>query len=183
MKETRAIYKRGSKWHLDETKYVPLATGIHDVIAKRLDHIHADNKEILGLFSVLGSPFSDQLAHAMLSSYSSLRSKPNIRQVPTDLAMVRYDGGRYSFEHEVVRRAIYDGLVERERREYHHIAAMALTSLRDEEVGHPILSYHYFQANVWDNALIHSPRGVSGGAKKNRRIGKPRFFRTGPSIL
>ena len=155
MRETEAIYEQGSHWHLDETRDMPSAPSMHAVVRSRLEQLPLEERMDLQVLSVLGQSFSLPLASDLLTRCSSANGPAGGRS-PTDLAMVWCDGSMMGFEHEEVRRAIYHSMPAERRRSVHHLTAVTLEGEGGTEVGHSILSYHFFNGNDWKESMDHS---------------------------
>src|SRR5439155_14856439 len=79
---------------------------------------------------------------------------------------------RFAFRHALTRRAVYAGLLARERKALHHLVAEAMERLYAEPLDAHLgdLAYHYSEAGVWGKALDYARRA----GERAQRLYAPR---------
>lgn len=139
------IHERALPWTLAET--VRLAT----------DDLAPDERELLAMAAVLGSRFEFDLLQAALG-LDEAELIDRLRRVVGRRLLVEHDTDEFTFRHELVRDAILDSLLGRERRRLHDAAYDALSSLRPDDYAE--LARHAEGAGCVDNLLALAPKGI-----------------------
>lgn len=98
--------------------------GLTSLVQRRLRWLPAETVDLLRLASLLGTTFS-------LTELGAVTNRPVVEiaawmREATVAGLVSGDGDRLRFRHDVVREAIYDGLVPAERRDLHRAVGQAL---------------------------------------------------------
>ena len=97
---------------------LPLPERILDLVQHRLASLGPEERELLELAAVEGEAFSAEVLAAVLEQrrLSVLR---RLQELERRTRLVQAREGRFLFDHAIVRRALYDGLGDALRREYH----------------------------------------------------------------
>ncbi len=97
---------------------LPLPERILDLVQHRLASLGTEERELLELAAVEGEAFSAEVLAAVLDQrrLSVLR---RLQELERRTRLVQAREGRFLFDHAIVRRALYDGLGDALRREYH----------------------------------------------------------------
>ncbi|MCB9515874.1 MAG: tetratricopeptide repeat protein [Candidatus Latescibacteria bacterium] len=97
---------------------LPLPERIVDLVEHRLAGLAPEERELLELAAVEGEAFSPEVLAAVLEE-RKLRVLRRLQGLERRTRLVQAREGRYLFDHAIVRRALYDGLGDSLRREYH----------------------------------------------------------------
>jgi DNA-binding SARP family transcriptional activator len=134
---------------------------VHDVIARRLDHLSEESRRILVLASVIGREFD----LAMLARVADLSEEelldrldePMAARVISDLSPA---STRLRFSHVLIRDTVYQGLTSARRVRLHRLVVDAVEALRGSEPGPHLaeLAYHSVAAGALDKALDYAKR-------------------------
>lgn len=139
----RAMYETGQlrqscesaqKCHEDgwERERFPLPDSVNHTIHERLDRLEPQTRQVLEAGAVLGYAFDFDLVVR-----TSGRSEEAVLQALETLAarqLLMNRGGRFGFQHDLIRSVSYQGLSYGRRRLLHRRAAEALTQLRPQEL-------------------------------------------------
>lgn len=98
---------------------LPLPERIVDLVQHRLAGLSSEERELLELAAVEGEAFSAEVLAAVLEQ-RRLTVLRRLQDLERRTRLVQAREGRFLFDHAIVRRALYDGLGDTLRREYHH---------------------------------------------------------------
>lgn len=152
----------------------PLATiprSIRRVIRQRLQAVSAEAQMIADLCAVHGRVFDLTLLQ-LLTGFSDERLRERCDELCAAHLAIAGDQGDYFFRHGLVREALYDRLLVRERRRLHERLILGLERLYDKATGGQLatLSYHSYMAGSWRRALRYCRRA----AEDALALGAPR---------
>ncbi len=127
-----------------------LPDSIEGVIATRIDALPAAQRRLLRIASVFGREFE-------LDQVSAVSREPVAIGAELDEMIERVgDGDGYRFVHAMYRDVAYEGLPFRQRRRLHGEVAGVLRSEADDADIAPLLSLHYSEARLHDEAWRYS---------------------------
>ena len=101
-----------------ESWELPLPERLQDLVNHRLSSIGDDERELLELAAVEGEAFTAEVLAAVLEE-RKIRILRRLQGLERRTRLVQAREGRFLFDHALVRRALYEGLGEEIRREYH----------------------------------------------------------------
>lgn len=107
-----ALAKDPEQWEL------PLPERLQDLVKHRLAAVDEDERELLELASVEGEAFTAEVLAAVLEE-RKIRILRRLQGLERRTRLVQAREGRFLFDHALVRRALYEGLGDEIRREYH----------------------------------------------------------------
>ncbi|MEZ4769747.1 MAG: ABC transporter substrate-binding protein [Caldilineales bacterium] len=134
---------------------VPIPETLQGVIAARIDRLHGDTRHVLQLASVIGRIFLYRVLaaiaaeeHALDDRLLALQREELIRE------RARIPELEYIFKHELTREAAYNGILKRQRKQFHRQVAEALERLFPDRVDEMagLLAYHWERAEEFDKA-------------------------------
>jgi tetratricopeptide (TPR) repeat protein/predicted Ser/Thr protein kinase len=169
--------------HLNETgSGGGLPEGIREVILGRVSRLSEPSVRALTLAAVIGREFDLELleAFADIPENDLLDAIDEARQAQLlDEAAGR--PGRYSFHHELIRNALYEGMAATRRVRIHRRIAEALETLSAHSAEPPLadLAYHYTQAAsaaVADRAADYATRAADRMAAALAHEEAARFY-------
>lgn len=141
---------------------LPVPATVRDTIALRVARLDAVARDALAAISVLGVPASTDLLAAIAGQEPEAMLASLERLLQHELARPTEDGRRYTLEHPLVGRVVYEGLPAPRRATWHRRAAVVLQE-RAGEVG-PMaagqLLRHLVAAGASDEELATSAERV-----------------------
>ncbi len=153
-----ALVEAARTWRRFSIPELPLS--VRDSIARRTADLDADTARVLRYAAVIGRRFDfDLLARVTaLPEPDLLRALAQLveRQLIAEEADAPED--RYGFRHELVREAVLEGLLRRERRGMHREVLLALEALHGAETADVVdqLAHHSLQARETERAARYA---------------------------
>ena len=128
---------------------------IEGVILARVDRLDGRAKQLLKLAAVIGRSFSLRVLEAVTQAYPDLLSDVATLKAAQLLADApsSQDPG-FVFCHPLIQQAVYDSLLEVQRRQWHGQVGAAFERLfgdRLQEI-YPLLAHHFACAHDWERA-------------------------------
>jgi class 3 adenylate cyclase len=131
---------------------------VQAVIRARLDRLHHEAKQLVGIASVVGRSFSERiLAHvcggrSFQSALHTLQTQEIIR--PTKAL----PDPEYTFRHILAREVAYDALLNQQRKKLHEDVAAAIETIHSDRLDQyaAILAHHYARSARADKAIEYS---------------------------
>ncbi len=128
-----------------------------ETIRHQLDTLTDEQRDLLAVAAILGSPFEfDLLAAATEASEPELIDR--LRSVVERGVLVEEELDLFRFRHELVREAITESMLGRERRRLHDRSFLALSAVRPNDFAE--LARHARGAGRLDDLVTLAPRGV-----------------------
>ena len=169
---------------------VEIPTSITQTVETQLERLSGDAKQALQFAAVAGQEF-ELNALQRLTGFGETHLTGLVKELIRRRFFEEVSRDRFAFRHTLLRRAIYDSLLIRERQALHqsllHILEESESTLPDAHLAE--LSYHAHQAEAWEAALrygilagqralaLHSPRAAvehfSHAAEAANRLGEP----------
>jgi class 3 adenylate cyclase len=135
LRESGTVYRRGGRWVSGAKRVEDLGipAGIREIISQRLARLSTDCRRTLALAAAIGREFPSKI----LESVAGQRTEAVSRALDEALAaeMIHSDeGGRYIFEHPVMREILYGELDANERLDLHDRIGTALEAFYDDDL-------------------------------------------------
>jgi serine/threonine protein kinase len=161
------LLRQGGRWRLKEgglseaeLAALPLPTGIHGLMLRRLGGLEPDLRRLVNLASVIGREADLDLLARASGSPDDLagldQTMHRVRELVRLQILDSLEGGRYRFVHDKLREAAYGAIPLDERLELHReVARLLEDTLRDRKDAPPFgeLGHHFTQGQLWDKAI------------------------------
>jgi len=155
--EQDIVYQEGDRWKArDEISNISVPDTIQSVVLARVDRLQSEARYVLQCASVIGRLFRYRLLQHIshqeeqLDSYLTEFERKELvfpeRTVP-EL--------EYAFKHAFTQEATYEGILERQRREFHHRVAEGIEQLYRQRLDEysDELAYHYSRSEDTNKAV------------------------------
>ncbi len=142
------INKIDDKWILDTNiDKINMPSKIYDVIKRRLNRLREDQREILECASVEGEEFRSEILCRVLK-IDRLKLLKNLNKMENKHNIIHSMQKKYRFDHRKIMEALYMGLSDELKQEYHRQIGDSITDLYGDDYGEMIneLAHHYYQA-------------------------------------
>jgi predicted ATPase len=160
-------------WNRKPLSELQIPRSIEDTMHRRAEQLSDAARHVLTVAAVAGQRFDFALLQRLAQSYDSDHPERGERELLSIIKelinaqlLIEESDDRFSFRHALTRRAIYSHLLTRERRSLHLLAAQAIEQMYSDskrlDAHVEELAYHFYEAGVWDKALLYSQRA---GAK------------------
>jgi class 3 adenylate cyclase/tetratricopeptide (TPR) repeat protein/predicted ATPase len=132
---------------------------LEGLITARIDELPDDAKDLLGHASIIGPVFSRRMLEAFVETRF-----PRLESLLARLCRLQFleasveDGTPIiAFKHTLVREAVYERLLLRERKDLHLRFASAVEALYPDRTGElcALLAFHYTKAEAWESAQAY----------------------------
>ncbi|MGA7759659.1 MAG: adenylate/guanylate cyclase domain-containing protein, partial [Ilumatobacteraceae bacterium] len=153
----------------DATGGDELPDTIEQIIASRFDRLDPGARRLVRTASVLGNVFHETILGAMLSASDGAIDVDAAFAGATEVgAITRRAGSRWAFNHALYRDTAYQGLPFARRRRLHRLAAETIEArAADTAAVASVLSLHYSEARVHDQAWAYSLRAADVAEAQN----------------
>ena len=149
-------FEVGASWHRKGLEGVRVPRSVQDAVARRWETLSPAARSILELAAVAGQRFDVPLLQRV-SGHDEGELLRIVGQLIETQLVVEESIDRFCFRHALTREAVYSQILTRERRVLHLRLADATERLygggRIED-----LAYHFHEAGMWQEALVHSRR-------------------------
>ncbi len=140
--------KKDDIWTLESIiEDIHIPSKIYDVVARRLDRLMEEQRELLECASVVGEEFESNVLGEVtgMNRIALLKNLNNIERRHNLIHSIRK---KYRFDHNKIREVLYNGIMEELREEYHRIVAESYEKLFKEDMGEvsATIAQHYFRA-------------------------------------
>ena len=154
----RALYERGDlrivdgKWRLNDLTKIPLPRTVLDAVRERLTSLERETRDAVDAAAVIGERFNAALLQDVLAVTDDVLTRV-LRQASEAQIIHEIDAGsdEFAFQHPLVRDAIRDSALGRQRRALHKRVAELLSASDVQDAS--ALAYHFDEADDRDNAL------------------------------
>ena len=157
LSSTGSIFLESGRWDHQPVSELHIPLSIQDTVRRRSERLSNEARHLLELAAVVGRRFDFGLLQALTGS-DEQELLFLIKELVAAQLVVEESADQFSFRHALIREAVYLSLLIRERKRYHGQAAVALERIHanspDTYVNN--LAYHYYEAGVWDKALVYS---------------------------
>ncbi|MFQ6001709.1 MAG: tetratricopeptide repeat protein, partial [Anaerolineae bacterium] len=158
LRDKGALSKDEAGWHADERLAgSEIPSGIFDVIARRVEAVGEEQRDLLDCAAVLGRRFDLSILVSVLGG-SRLDLLKRLRVLGRRYQLIASDDGKYRFTHSKIREMLYDELPYDLRREYHLTIARCIEEMHSSSLEEVIydLAHHYFKGGNAEKALVYS---------------------------
>ena len=145
----------------------PSSRGITELVERRLGQLEELPRGIVAIVAVAGRDIEfDVIRHA---SGMSEREAANAVELLIRRRILRGEGERFDFVHDIVRDAAGRQLIAPQRRALHRAVAEALEALRAStlDAHSSTLATHYLEAGVWGLALSYLARATEQAIERS----------------
>ena len=143
----------------DGFSFVPRS--VQDAVKQRTDRLSVAAKQVLTLAAVAGRRFDFTLLQQVLHEDED-QLLLLMKELIAAQLVVEESADQFAFRHTLIRQAIYNDLMARERRSLHKTIANTLealyTSPSQREAYLADLGYHFYEAGSWTKALEYEQR-------------------------
>lgn len=134
------------RWSVDRSAPLGLPESVRDVIARRVDRLGEETREVLTLAAVIGRSFElELLARLSETTESALLDRLEAAVAASLLDESSERVGRFRFVHALINQTLYEGLGATRRSAMHHRIAVVLEELHGEDPGEHVaeLALHW----------------------------------------
>ncbi|MCA1693091.1 MAG: hypothetical protein LC733_13195, partial [Actinobacteria bacterium] len=146
--ETGAVYQRDGRWTYDlAAEDLAIPDEVRQAVDARLSRLPKQAADVLAAASVVGREFDLAVLEGM---FAPLTNPDDVLDHVEEALAARLlielpdAHARYSFTHDLVRHALYDGLVGARRARLHRRAGLAIEALRGGDTAHQAALAHHF---------------------------------------
>ena len=153
-----------------------LPSTVQGIIQSRLDRLHPDWKEVLGIASVIGRSFSLALLKPLYKGRTSIQ---DVLVSLEGIGMISpIEESTYVFKHVLTQQVTYETLLLKKRRVLHHLVAQTMECVFEGRLSEHIDAlYHHFRvAEEWEKVVFYG----QSVADKTRRLSQ---FQEAAAIL
>ena len=153
------IYLEDGVWERKPVEELSIPRSVQDAVARRVEGLDEAARKTLVLAAVIGRWFDFPLLQALTGRDEGLLLG-DIKGMIAAQLVVEISEDVFSFRHALTQRAIYGGLLARERRSIHREIARTIETLYAEllEVHLSDLAYHTYEGGLWAEAFDYSQR-------------------------
>jgi tetratricopeptide (TPR) repeat protein len=153
------IYYSLGGWTRKPLDELHIPRTVQDAVARRIDRLSVEARELLNLAAVAGRRFDFDLLQRLTRSTETDLLKW-IRELVAAQLVIEESADHFLFRHALTGQAIYSHLLGRERRNLHCSVATALEERLGESIDPNLLagslSYHCFEAGLWQKAFHYA---------------------------
>jgi DNA-binding NarL/FixJ family response regulator len=171
------------------TRMVKIPASIAQTVEQQMERLSEDARQVLQFAAVAGRQFELNVLQSLMG-YDEARLTGLVKALIDKRFFEEVSRDRFAFRHALLRQAIYDGLLIRERQALHQSLLHILEESDPKDTGTSLaeLSYHAYQAQAWEAALqygfqagqhalsLHSPRAAvehfSHAVEASNQLGK-----------
>ena len=170
------LFLRGLARAARETGSVEgLPDSLEDVVTSLLDRLPPRERTVLRYAAVLGTAFEGAALVALLAGEQLVAGPSVLARLSAFLEPE--SGGRYRFQHDLIRDAAYEGLPYRRRQRLHGRVGEAIeASAVDPDEQSELLSLHFFHAGRMDQAWRYSRTAGERAAAKYAYVEAAELF-------
>jgi class 3 adenylate cyclase/tetratricopeptide (TPR) repeat protein len=165
---------------------IALPDTLQAVLVARLDRLQVNTKRVLQMASVIGRIFLYRLLQALVGEELGLDAHLlRLQQEEMIRVRARMPELEYIFKHDLTREAAYNGLLRKQRREYHKQVAKALERLFPDRVEEQLglLAYHWELAGDAEKAVGYLLRAAQRDVRQFANQEAIVHFRRGVALL
>ncbi len=155
--EQDMIYQDGDHWKArEEIANISVPDTIQSVVLARVDRLRAEAKYVLQCASVIGRLFRYRLLQHISRQEQDLdRYLAEFEEKELVYEERTVPELEYAFKHAFTQEATYEGILERSRREFHHLVAVGIERLYHErlEEYYEELAHHYSKSDDAEKAV------------------------------
>lgn len=146
---------------------LPVAQRVRELIAKRLERLSEQARDVAAVAAVIGREFDFPLLQRAAQLDEALVAK-SVEELVRRRTL-HGSGERFDFTHERVQAVVYDQLLPPRRKLLHRQVGEAIEELHGANLEPHVLALgvHYLRAEVWDKALGHLWRAGTQAAARS----------------
>lgn len=153
------VYLAGSEWRRKPLAQIDIPDSVQRLVQQRLGRIGHSARHIVDLAAVSGRSFD----FAVLQTLTGLDDGELLVLVKELMAaqlVVEESAERFSFRHALIREALYERLLARERQELHAQLVRAIEQIYAGSLDAHLeaMAYHAYEAALWPQALDYGRR-------------------------
>ena len=156
---TGGIFFADGVWDRKPLAHLEIPRSVQHAVQQRVARLSRRSREVLAVAAVAGRRFDFAILHALLPLDEQALLQV-LREFVAAQLVVEEAPDQFAFRHALTREAIYSRLLARERQVLHRRVAETLEHLvaGTPETRLADLSYHAFEARLWDTALVYARR-------------------------
>jgi class 3 adenylate cyclase len=145
------------RWSVDRSAPLGLPESVRDVIARRVERLGSEAREVLTLAAVIGRSFELELLARLVDAESELLDRLEAAVAASLLDESTERVGRFRFVHALINQTLYEGLGATRRSSMHHRVALALEELYGQDPREHVaeLALHWRLAAVDERKAAH----------------------------
>ncbi|HYR93125.1 MAG TPA: AAA family ATPase [Methylomirabilota bacterium] len=170
----RALVRRGElierdgTWQLGTLRNVPLPRSVQEAVHERFQELDGRQRQTIIVAAVIGERFEFDLLRRTsgleeADVVDALRAATRTQIITDD---ERHATDAFVFRHALVREAILQEPLARERRLLHQRVAGALEQSDEQTVDYPAIAYHYEQAGDRERAFAFHRKAADQDARR-----------------
>ncbi|MEF8874111.1 MAG: tetratricopeptide repeat protein [Candidatus Thermoplasmatota archaeon] len=143
------IKKKEGVWKLEKPlDDISIPDKIYNVVARRLDRLVEEQRDLLEYASVVGENFQSNVI-GRATSLERVKVLKNLSKLEKVHKLVHSLGERYEFDHSKIREVLYNDINDELREEYHRIIAESYENLYEDEIEKVVgeIANHYMKAD------------------------------------
>jgi tetratricopeptide (TPR) repeat protein len=154
--QSNALEESGNGWRLGAgLDSIQVPAGAREMLAARVDRLSEGDRRVLTRAAVLGQAFSQEALDAITGNDGIEEA---LQRLVAE-GLVEPFGGerRFRFRHALLKEAVYDSLLRKERRELHEAAGRAIEKLYAERLSehYEMLAMHFSEGVSEDRAITY----------------------------
>jgi DNA-binding CsgD family transcriptional regulator len=152
------IFRTAGRWDRKALRELSIPRSVQHAVVRRMEHLSPEAREVLRIAAVAGQRFSFSVVMevAAVTEQAMIRI---VRELVAAYLVLEESAERFRFRHALTRQAVYQDLLERERRWMHRTLGETIEGLYADRSTAPLadLSYHFHAAGAWAKALEYAP--------------------------
>ncbi len=155
---TGDIFLTDGRWDRKPLEQIQIPRTVQAAVQQRTETLTTAAQQLLTLAAVIGRRFDFPLLQQLAQ-----KSEREVLQLLRELVEAQFVAenadDNFIFRHELTRKAVYGGLLTRERRLYHCAVAEAMQEIYPEKARDELLTdlaYHCYQGELWQKAMRYS---------------------------
>jgi DNA-binding CsgD family transcriptional regulator len=144
-------------WDRKEIHQLHIPRSVQDAVQRRTGELSPLTQQALVLAAVAGKRFNFELLRELIKTDDDQLTM-KIKELIAAQLVVEESKDQFVFRHALIREAIHAGLLGRERQKYHFDIAETIERIYENSLVQHVtdLSYHYYEAEIWDKSLKYS---------------------------
>ncbi|MGM0510947.1 MAG: tetratricopeptide repeat protein, partial [Thermoplasmatota archaeon] len=140
-------YFEGEEEIKEKIGFTDIPSEIEDVVLNRLSDLSDEDMCILEAASVIGNEFTSDILDELVD-VNKLALLRALNKIEKKYQLIHSEGGKYRFDHNMVRETIYNGLTEETRRKYHLSVAEKYAEKYGDDLDEVIekVAHHYLMS-------------------------------------
>ena len=175
--EEELIRSQEEVWISEDPETMHIPSKIFDLIARRLNRVGGELKEILDYASVIGEEFTSTVL-ASATGLERVQLLEHLRTLEQTHSLVHTQNGEFRFDHSKIKEVLYEQIPPELRMEYHSIVASSIEEQHKDDPEGVIedLAFHYSRCGDKDKALHYLTRAAERAMKAFSNEEAARFY-------